>query len=52
MTNNCADDPGWLLAFACYRFPDADSPQDRRMLRLAAVFEMRKIARRYERLMT
>lgn len=40
------DDPDYLLALACYRFPDADSATGRDVLRLEALLEMRTIQRR------
>lgn len=43
------DDPDYLLAQACYRFPDADDAHGRDALRLEALLGMRAIARRYER---
>jgi len=42
-------DPGWLLAFAVYRFPDGDTGDERKLCQFDALLEMRAIARRYSR---
>ena len=41
--------PEYLLALACYVFPDADTPDERRTIQLDAARELRVIARRYSR---
>jgi hypothetical protein len=40
-------DPEFQLAWACYRFPDADTPAERDLERTDALLQMRAIGRRY-----
>ena len=41
--------PEYLLALACYVFPDGDTGDERRLVQFDAAWELRVIARRYAR---
>jgi hypothetical protein len=43
------DDPDWLLYSAVYMYPDADTADERAMIRFDVAAELRAIRRRYSR---